>query len=71
VSVASWARFFAEVLPLLSELARELFALFKGDVDAAKVELQNQIKDYGAVRREQQKQIDAELAAARAEHKEP
>lgn len=66
----SWAKFFAEILPLLSDLARELFKTFKGDADAAKFELTRQITDYGAQRREAQKQLDAKLAAARAE-KEP
>lgn len=67
----TWAKFFAEILPLLSDLARELFKMFNGDADAAKLELGRQIKDYGAQRREQQKQIDAELAAARGEKTEP
>lgn len=65
-----WAAFFSEVLPLLSDLALELFKTFKGDAEAAKIELKHQITDYGAQRKEAQKQIDAELAAARAERNE-
>lgn len=67
----SWAQFFAEVLPLLSDLARELFDAFKGDAEQAKAALQQTIADYGAKRREQQKQLDAELAAARAGKQDP
>lgn len=66
MTVQNWAGFFRVMLPLLSDLARELFKTFKGDPEAAAVELQRTIKDYGAQRHEQEKLIDAELAAVRA-----
>lgn len=70
MSAVSWGKFFSIVLPLLSDLARELFKLFNGDPEAAAVELRRSITDYGAQRREQEKLIDAQLAVARAA-KEP
>jgi hypothetical protein len=69
VSVLSWARFFAEVLPDLSALARSLFEAHGGDATRAKTELRV-IRDHGERRRQEQSRIDAELARARAK-KEP
>lgn len=63
-SILSWAKFFAEVLPELSELARALYQAHNGDAERAKVELRV-IRDHGKRRRAEQDILDAELAEAR------
>lgn len=67
--VLNWARFFAEVLPELSALARSLFVVHGGNAEAARQELRV-IRDHGERRRENQRQLDEALAKARAERGE-
>jgi hypothetical protein len=48
----NWAQFFAQVLPLLSSLGREMFESYQGDDDAAKLELEQLIEGYRLRRRQ-------------------
>lgn len=66
MNILNWAKFFAAVLPELSELARSLFIVHGGNAEAARVELR-QIRDHGEIRRANQRALDEALAKARAE----
>lgn len=62
------ARFIAQLMGALLELAAELFRRHKGDVAAAKAELQR-IPDYWAGTAEKRAKIDKELAELKAQGK--
>jgi hypothetical protein len=65
VKTLDWVRFFTAVLPMLTDLARELFKRHAGDVDGARSELRA-IRDHGARLEAAEAGIDARLEALRA-----
>ena len=66
----SWAKFFAVLLPELSELGRELWRRHKGNVEDAQRELAA-IRDHGARLRAAEAEIDARLAFVKARADKP
>jgi hypothetical protein len=60
VNPLSWAKFFAVMLPELSELGRELYKRHKGHLDSARAELAL-IRDHGARLHAAEAAIDARL----------
>lgn len=65
MSALGWVRFFAAVLPALTDLARELFKRHRGDADLARDELRT-IRDHGARLEAAESELDARLEAVRA-----
>jgi len=70
VSALVWARFFAIMLPELTDLARDLYRRHRGSADAARAELAT-IRDHGARLRAAEAEIDSRLDAVRAREKDP
>lgn len=62
MKVLNWAKFFAVVLPYLSDLARALFERFDGNPTPAVAELRRYITDHGKRRKDAEAAMDAELA---------
>jgi len=69
VSALSWAKFFAIMLPELSDLARELYQRHRGNPEGAREELAA-IRNHGARLRAAEADIDSRLDAVRAREKE-
>jgi hypothetical protein len=70
MSALSWAKFFAILLPELSDLARELYRRHQGNADGARAELAT-IRDHGARLRAAEAEIDSRLDAVRTREKGP